>query len=43
GMLVMAFACWMYTIAVALYRVRIIILERERHSVWVSELMGEME
>lgn len=39
GMLVMALACWMYAIAVALYRVRLIILERERHSAWVSEIM----
>ena len=39
GMLFMALACWMYTIAVALFRVRLIILERERHSVWVSELI----
>ncbi len=43
GMLIMAAACWMYTIAVALYRVRIIILERERHSVWVSELMEKIK
>ncbi len=41
GMLFMAIACWMYTIAVALYRVRLIILERERHSIWVSELLTE--
>jgi heme exporter protein C len=38
GMLLMALCCWMYTIAVALYRVRAIILERERHTTWVSEL-----
>ncbi|MFA6310481.1 MAG: heme ABC transporter permease CcmC [Sterolibacterium sp.] len=36
GMLVMALACWMYSIAVALLRVRAIILERERHSDWVK-------
>src|SRR5215217_4976235 len=34
GMLVMAIACWMYSIAVALARVRSIILERERQTDW---------
>lgn len=38
GMLLMALAFWMYSIAVALYRVRSIILERERHATWVAEL-----
>jgi len=38
GMLVMTFAAWFYTIAVALWRVRAIILERERGSTWVSGL-----
>lgn len=38
GMLVMALAFWMYSFAIALYRVRIIILERERHTNWVAEL-----
>ncbi len=38
GMLLMALAFWMYSIAVALYRVRSIILERERHAGWVAEL-----
>ncbi len=37
GMMVMALACWMYSIAVALMRVRCIILERERNSEWVVE------
>lgn len=37
GMLVMAFAAWAYTLAVALYRVRVLILERERHTDWVRE------
>jgi heme exporter protein C len=37
GMLVMALACWMYSIAAALARVRSIILERERSSDWVAE------
>jgi heme exporter protein C len=38
GMLVMAIAAWLYTIAVALYRVRTIILERERNTDWVKGL-----
>ena len=38
GMLAMALAFWMYSIAIALYRVRAIILERERHTAWVAEL-----
>lgn len=39
GMLVMAFAAWFYTIAVALVRVRRIILERERHTEWAKALL----
>lgn len=39
GMLVMAFAAWFYTIAVALVRVRRIILERERHTEWVKAIL----
>jgi heme exporter protein C len=38
GMLLMALAFWMYSIAVALIRVRCIMLERERHTAWVGEL-----
>lgn len=38
GMLIMALAFWMYTIAVALMRVRCIMLERERSADWVKEL-----
>jgi heme exporter protein C len=38
GMLVMAFAFWMYSIAVALWRVRAIVLEREAHTEWTREL-----
>ena len=38
GMLVMALAFWMYSIAVMLMRLRSIILERERNSDWVKEL-----
>jgi heme exporter protein C len=41
GMLVMALAAWAYTIAVAFWRVRPLILDRERHTDWVSgELKG---
>ena len=36
GMLIMVAAFWMYTVAVALARVRNIILERERHTEWVQ-------
>ncbi len=39
-MLIVALAFWAYTIAVALARVRCIILERERDTTWVSELEG---
>ena len=35
GMLIMSLAAWMYAIAVALLRVRCIILERESHADWV--------
>jgi heme exporter protein C len=41
GMLVMAFAAWMYTLAVSLARVRAIIIERERHAAWVAALPRE--
>ena len=40
GMLVMALAFWMYSIAVVLVRARCIILERERHSDWVRQMNG---
>ncbi|NWG86067.1 MAG: cytochrome c biogenesis protein CcsA [Hydrogenophilaceae bacterium] len=39
GMLVMAFAAWFYAIAVAFVRVRRIILERERHTEWVKQVL----
>jgi len=39
GMLVMAFAAWFYTIAAALIRVRGLILERERQTEWVKEIL----
>jgi heme exporter protein C len=38
GMLLMALCFWMYSIAVALMRVRAIILERELHTDWVRQL-----
>jgi heme exporter protein C len=40
GMLVMALAAWMYCIAVALARVRVIILEREQHAAWARRELG---
>ena len=40
GMLIMALAVWMYSIAMILMRARTIILERERHTAWVAELKG---
>jgi heme exporter protein C len=38
GMLIMAFAFWMYSIGASLMRVRAIILERERNADWVKAL-----
>ena len=38
GMLVMTLACWMYSIAVALVRVRAIIAEREQGAAWLEEV-----
>ena len=40
AMLLMALAFWMYSIAVALARVRNIILERERHNEWVRHAVA---
>jgi len=39
GMLLMALCLWMYSIAVALTRARVIMLEREAHTEWVKQLM----
>ena len=39
GMLVMTLAFWMYCIAAVLARVRIIILERERHTRWARAVL----
>ncbi|MBK7357084.1 heme ABC transporter permease [Propionivibrio sp.] len=41
GMLLCALGCWMYSIAVALMRVRSIMLERERHTDWVRAELAE--
>jgi heme exporter protein C len=42
GMLIMALAAWMYTIAVALARARSLVLERERQTEWVrAQLEGQ--
>lgn len=43
GMLIMALAFWAYSIAVALMRVRCIILERERHSDWLKQYGESLE
>ena len=43
GMLLCALACWMYAIAVALMRVRTIMLERERHTDWVRAELARLE
>ncbi|CAG1017121.1 Heme exporter protein C [Burkholderiaceae bacterium] len=40
AMLLMALSFWMYSIAVALARVRNIILERERHTEWVQHAVA---
>jgi len=39
GMLVLAIAAWLYTIAAALVRVRSIILESERRTEWVADIL----
>jgi len=41
GMLIMALAFWAYTIAITLYRMRCIVLEREQQTEWVKNLLGE--
>ncbi len=43
GMLLMALAAWMYSIAASLARVRAIILERERDMEWVRLTRGKMQ
>jgi heme exporter protein C len=39
AMLLMVFAVWAYTIAVALARCRTLILDRERHTEWVADIL----
>lgn len=41
ALLIMIAACWLYSIAVTLMRVRSVILEREQHAPWVAEVLGE--
>src|SRR6266496_3201373 len=38
ALLIMVAACWLYSIAVVLMRLRCIILEREQNAAWLSEL-----
>ena len=38
GMLILSIAAWLYAIAIALVRIRVIMLERERGSAWLAEL-----
>jgi heme exporter protein C len=38
GMLILALACWAYSIGAALLRVRCIIAEREREASWMNEM-----
>ena len=40
GMLVMALAFWMYSLAAVLYRVRSLIVQRESRADWVRELLS---
>lgn len=41
GMLILALAAWMYSIATSLSRVRSIILERERYSQWMFQILEQ--
>jgi heme exporter protein C len=41
GMLTMALAFWMYCIAMALARVRNLILEREQHAAWARQILQQ--
>jgi len=43
AMLVVALAFWMYSFVAILMRVRNIILERERHTTWVNEMLEEKQ
>src|SRR5690606_29972178 len=39
GMLIMALAIWCYCLAIVLARMRVIMLERDRQTVWVRRLL----
>lgn len=41
AMLLMTLACWAYAFAVIFTRARAIILERERHTAWLAERVGD--
>ena len=43
GMLVMALAFWMYSLAVSLMRLRVILLEREQHTAWARQVLAKIE
>jgi heme exporter protein C len=43
GMLLMALAYWMYCIAAALARMRVIMLERERDTAWARQALSAMK
>jgi heme exporter protein C len=38
GMMLMSLAVWLYAAAIALWRVRSLILERDSHAAWVHQL-----
>jgi heme exporter protein C len=40
AMLLMGLAFWLYAIAVALYRVRTLMLDREQHTAWAQEVLA---
>lgn len=42
GMLVMALGFWAYCIAVSLARLRVVMLERDRHTAWARQAIGAM-
>jgi len=41
GMLIMSLAFWAYCIAVALMRLRVIVLEREQHAAWARQAVAQ--
>ena len=43
AMLLMTFACWAYAFAVVFMRTRAIVVEREQHTEWVSEMVRMRE